>query len=185
MSILTQKKKKLNKKTKTISIHKNKQNKTKTKKNFGVKTMKGGAMKSLGRVGSVKSLGRGSMGSMGRKSTIKRSPFYGMKLPTSVYGMSLGKPKSYTKNVGVINPTQHIYANLDANKPENPYANLDAIKSENRRSTAIENLEKRLNTQRISLASPPPIKLLNLLKAVAAEKNRKNTAYEDSAQFKK
>jgi hypothetical protein len=42
--MLTQKKKNLNKKTKTISIHKNKQNKTKTRKNVGVKTMKGGFM---------------------------------------------------------------------------------------------------------------------------------------------
>ena len=55
--MLTQKKKNLNKKTKTISIHKNKQNKTKTRKNVGVKTMRGGSSKILRGL-------RGSMGSM-------------------------------------------------------------------------------------------------------------------------
>ena len=170
----TKKKKKLNKKTKTISINKNKQNNTKTKKNFGVKTMRGGS----------KGLMRGLRGSRVSMGTIKRE-----KNP--LYGMPLGKKKLY--NVGVINPT-HIYVNLDAIKPENQYVNLDAIKPVNiyepvainkftdssSRSTAIKKLEEQ-QTKKLGSAPPPTInmqKLLKLLKA-EAEKKRQNKAYED------
>jgi len=111
-----------------------------------------------------------------------------------LYGISLGTNKLY--NVGVIKPT-HIYENPDAIKPENPYANLDAIKPENQyatvainkftdsssRSAAIKYLEEQLKNKKLGSEQPPPINLMNLLKAVAAEKQK--TAYEDSTQFTK